>query len=322
MNLISFEEDKVGETFLERLNNLGTKYYDSGNTKRFIINLKNVPKLLGNEKIFYGHESKDNREIDYDRVDKIEEKILNSNFECRSSITIGLINWENPKIIDGQHRFSAYLRHLDEENKSLDFVLINFDNEKNMKLGYIDINSGKQVDQIYLSNNANKKKCCEFIANQLFTLFSKKINISNKKNYVSPYLEIGSLSSALFDKIRWDLYDESKNENNLFEIFKDDLVKFSKFIKDYPAINFPVYNIDPLKCISKKSMSEYSQCPHPRVKDNKCLTHFNSSTLDCNPKMRRSILFKECGSWKIFMYVDYEWIDKLMEYKENNYNVF
>ena len=39
-------------------------------------NYKNIITLLGNEKIFYGHESKDNREIDYDRVDKIEEKII------------------------------------------------------------------------------------------------------------------------------------------------------------------------------------------------------------------------------------------------------
>jgi hypothetical protein len=203
-----------------------------------------------------------NRSINPDRVRKIRtELIKNPEYLLSGICTIGLINWTNPKILDGQHRLSAALNF---GQKVYGYVkLISFHDADEMNEYYININSSEPLPDFYKSSDIHKKNCIELVTKQLETLFP---NVwSDSKRCLKPKLNVDNVKESLYKIYNETAILKPHINNDLDSSVKKivgDLTKFNNFLK--------TQSLEYFKCSSSPKTIE---CAHKTVilHQNPCL---------------------------------------------------
>lgn len=165
-----------------------------------------------------------NRPIDQNRVDNLkklseDQEINFLNGHC----TIGYINWQQPKILDGQHRLCV----ANSLPICLGYVnLISFDNLSQMWDYYLKINQNAPVPDYYKSSESLIKDylitVCQNISNKYPKFFS------GSRSCHKPNLNIDNLKESLF-KIYTDPdneilkmnFDLSNSEQSVIKVMND-----------------------------------------------------------------------------------------------------
>lgn len=144
-----------------------------------------------------------NRPIDQDRIQNMKKSFENQEVNFFNGLcTIGYINWQQPKILDGQHRLCL----ANQLSKCPGYLnLISFDNQSQMWDYYLKINKSTPVPDYYKSSKIIIKEyisiVCQNIANKYPKIFSPS------RNCRKPHLNIDNFKECLYK-----LYTDSDNQ--------------------------------------------------------------------------------------------------------------
>jgi hypothetical protein len=221
-----------------------TKYIEDNLVIKMIEPHKLIKMLLNNSLIIPPFQ----RDVDNEKVDLIKSKI-NNNIKnnwllLQGRITLGTIDLSLDNklyVLDGQHRIRALEQiivdqvnnNLDIYDKSIEIILIKFNNLKMMKDYFIDINTSSNIEPIYTYFNSELiqstiLKIKDWLKNNYGNCFRKTLTKSdkNKNLHINEFIRLFEP-----DKVK-HFFDNDNLDYGDYEILLDKIILTNELVKE------------------------------------------------------------------------------------------
>jgi hypothetical protein len=248
------------------------------------------------------------RIIKRSKVEQIKYSILQKPKYLRSSnliITIGTVNYRDPRIIDGQHRLKAIYEIKDDIYFNIQWI--NFPTEKDRFREFVEINSSTQIAKIYIDDY-------DGVSYEQALITADIIKKKYEGLFIHNIIDYTDLRNEIYQKIT-----EIKNNINYDNIIPF-LEKISEPYKNYDECPIPELNLK--YCLAQKShRKSHQQCNHKPYDGIYCGIHKHcdkpeSKIKKFNPENRKKYLYKILDNYGYGYFIfDRNWVSKII--KEN-----
>lgn len=253
------------------------------------------------------------REIDIDRVNSIIEYLDGKPVGLRASnqcVTIATVKGDDPRVIDGQHRFVSVLK-MDEDTPFL-IQALDFNNNDDRFLEFVVINSNTPLPDYYKSITSRDKfykQITDMIHIKILIAYKNIIfNVNDSRKY--GFISQSNLRSGIYGAIQQRQPEMTSDIEAIVNSFMDLLKDPILFPPE--VMHYPVAPLNAAKCKSSKSeMEKYIQCSCDPKDNGFCGRHVSMKN-PYNQRLTRNFRFDEIKNCGHFI-LDPAWITKVID---------
>ena len=286
----------------------------TGHIATLILSCKRLLALSGgsnSEENLKSYQYSYNRRPDENRINDIicyqEEHIKTYGYYDYEPIIIASILGNDPKIINGMHRFTS-MTYFNDPPEDIIVIWYDFHDDTERFKQFRNSNNSIQLPDLYKDMNSFKQIICKEIMEKLLVMFpiaNFDGNIGQEKFF--EYLDI-LVSVKIFEYHE----DIEKIIQKIFAV----IYNYNTFLSTQNGNYFPEYSLDETKCVACKSQNDWVQCPNPKSRGDRCGKHANAKTPNASNKVIRKELHKisKTTGCYLTMFSNYSWILKLIEW--------